>query len=118
LDCFFAEACKICAHIIMFTASNSGRQQFSNLIRLSIAALVGLLATGEAMAGGTWVPLTTAPPIGVNHAMVLTDGTILADNGDGGCCRLTPDIHGSYRNGTWTRLASMHDGVYFLPHKC
>jgi hypothetical protein len=98
----------------MFTASNSGRQQFSNLIRLSIAALVGLLATGEAMAGGTWVPLTTAPPIGVNHAMVLTDGTILADNGDGGCCRLTPDIHGSYRNGIWTRLASMHDGRLFF----
>ena len=98
----------------MFTASNSGRQQFSNSIRLSITALVWLLATGETMAGGTWVPLTTAPPIGVNHAMVLTDGTILADNGDGGCCRLTPDIHGSYRNGTWTRLASMHDGRLFF----
>jgi len=98
----------------MFTASNFRRQQFSNLIRLSFAVLAGVLAAGESRAGGTWAALTTAPPIGVNHAMVLSDGTIFADNGDGGCCRLTPDIHGSYHNGTWTRLASMHDGRLFF----
>lgn len=46
--------------------------------------------------------------------MVLSDGTILTDNGSGNCCRLTPDIHGSYINGTWTRLASMnYDRMFF-----
>lgn len=95
------------------TPGRAGKRPSSS-ISLLVAALAWLLAAGESMAGGTWAPLTTAPPIGVNHALVLSDGTILADNGDGGCCRLTPDIHGSYRNGTWTRLASMHDSRMFF----
>jgi hypothetical protein len=32
-----------------------------------------------------------------------------AGNGTNGWYRLTPDSHGSYINGTWTTLASMHD---------
>ena len=58
--------------------------------------------------------MSSAPPIGVNHAMVLSDGTILTDNGNGDCCRLTPDIHGGYIHGTWTRAASMHDSRLFF----
>ena len=72
------------------------------------------LAQCESKAAGTWTALASAPPIGVNHAMVLSDGSILTDNGDGNCCRLTPDSHGSYRNGTWTRLASMNYSRMFF----
>ena len=73
-----------------------------------------LLAQCESKAAGTWAALASAPPTGVNHAMVLSDGTILTDNGSGNCCRLTPDIHGSYLNGTWTQVASMNNSRLFF----
>src|ERR1035441_1227818 len=56
-----------------------------------LASLMLLLAQGESRAAGTWSSLASAPLTGVNHAMVLSDGTILTDNGSGNCCRLTPD---------------------------
>ena len=79
-----------------------------------LASLLLLLAQCESRAAGTWSSLASAPPTGVNHAMVLSDGTILTDNGSGNCCRLTPDIHGSYINGTWTQLASMNNSRLFF----
>lgn len=63
---------------------------------------------------GTWTSLTTAPPIGVNEALVLSDGSILTDNGSGQCARLTPDSNGSYINGTWTVLSSMNFSRLFF----
>jgi hypothetical protein len=46
--------------------------------------------------------------------LLLSDGTVLAANGENQWCRLTPDIHGSYINGTWTVAAPMHDTrLYF-----
>lgn len=68
----------------------------------------------ECAAAGTWAPLGSAPPLGVNHAMVLSDGTIYTDNGGGQCCRLTPDIHGNYRNGAWTHLSTMNNSRLFF----
>ena len=45
--------------------------------------------------------------------LLLPDGTVMAaaQPSDAGIewYRLTPDIHGSYVNGTWTTLAPMHD---------
>jgi hypothetical protein len=58
--------------------------------------------------------LANAPPLGVNHAMVLSDGTIYTDNGSGQCLRLTADIHGSYQNGTWTHLSTMNNSRLFF----
>lgn len=65
-------------------------------------------------AAGTWTALTAAPPVSVNEALVLSDGSILTDNGSGQCARLTPDIHGSYINGTWTQLSSMNFSRLFF----
>jgi hypothetical protein len=55
------------------------------------------------------------PSEGVAALMLLTDGTVLAQgaaDSTGGVSntwyRLTPDSTGSYANGTWTQLASMH----------
>jgi len=79
-----------------------------------ILFLCWLLGSSAAEAGGTWTPLASAPPIGVNHAMLLSDGTVLTDNGNGDCCRLTPDIHGGYIHGTWTRFASMNYSRLFF----
>lgn len=63
---------------------------------------------------GTWTALNSSPPVTVNEALVLSDGTILTDNGSGQCARLTPDIHGSYVNGTWTQLSSMNYSRLFF----
>ena len=42
--------------------------------------------------------------------LLLTDGTVMCQNsGNTTWYLLTPDIHGSYLNGTWSTLAPMHD---------
>lgn len=67
-----------------------------------------------AEAGGTWSPLANKPPTSVNSSLLLSDGTVLTYDGNGNCCKLTPDIHGSYINGTWTKLAVMNDTRLFF----
>ena len=63
---------------------------------------------------GIWTALATAPPVGVNNCLLLSDGTVLGMNGAGQCVKLTPDIHGSYIKGTWTVLATMNDSRLFF----
>lgn len=41
--------------------------------------------------------------------LLLPDGTVMGADGGNRWCRLTPDIHGSYINGTWSTLAPMID---------
>ncbi|HZI32803.1 MAG TPA: kelch repeat-containing protein, partial [Candidatus Binatia bacterium] len=101
---------KICFRVFDRVHNRHVRPGFSGIFVLLMLSL----AQCESRAAGTWAALASAPPTGVNHAMVLSDGTILTDNGNGDCCRLTPDIHGSYRNGTWTRLASMNNSRMFF----
>jgi hypothetical protein len=68
------------------------------------------------MATGTWSSLAHAiPSEGIENMILLSDGTVMAHGADnsGGYVgqtwyRLTPDSTGSYKNGTWTTLASMH----------
>ena len=62
--------------------------------------------------GGTWTQLNNSAPGNVALMLLLPDGTVMAavlpNNGIGKAWfKLTPDIHGSYVNGTWTTLASM-----------
>ena len=66
------------------------------------------------MAEGTWTPLTTAPPVGVNNCLLLSDGTVLVMNGGGQCAKLTPNINGSYINGSWTTLETMNSARLFF----
>lgn len=80
----------------------------------SILAALSLFLAAHELSAGTWASLANSPPTGVNHAMVLSDGTIFTDNGNGNCCRLTPDIHGSYQSGTWTRLSPMNNSRLFF----
>lgn len=59
--------------------------------------------------GGTWTALANYAPGGIGTMLLLTDGTVMAQNGSGNAwCRLTPDIHGSYVNGTWSTLTPMN----------
>ena len=58
-----------------------------------------------------WQPLKNQPTFGgVGAILLLTDGTVLAHREPLDAekwYRLTPDIHGSYVNGTWSKIASL-----------
>ncbi len=60
------------------------------------------------MTSGTWTALKNQPPFGPGSVFLLTDGTVLAqDGGAADWWKLTPDNTGSYINGTWSQAASM-----------
>ena len=64
---------------------------------------------------GTWSPLTNQPTFGVGTMLLLTDGTVMCQNsGTPHWWKLTPNITGSYVNGTWSALADGPNGpLYF-----
>jgi hypothetical protein len=60
--------------------------------------------------GGSWAEVTAAPGTvsGFCNPLLLTDGTVLVHDCDlPDWWKLTPDITGSYANGTWTQVASL-----------
>ena len=59
-----------------------------------------------------WQPLTNQPSFPAGAALLLTDGTVMvhhedANDGYTDWYKLTPDISGSYINGTWSQMASL-----------
>lgn len=79
--------------------------------------LVSRLA-GIAVLACLWAPLVSAqswtpvakpyPGAGAGAAFLLTDGTVMVhqeQTSNDAWYKLTPDIHGSYANGTWSQLA-------------
>lgn len=59
--------------------------------------------------GGTWEVVTNlAPATGICNPLLLTDGTVIvASCNTPDWYQLTPDINGSYVNGTWSQIASL-----------
>jgi hypothetical protein len=72
---------------------------------LSVSAMVcGMSLPALAQ---TTKPLKHGPPNGAGIVFQLTDGTVLTQaNNDSDWYKLTPDINGSYQNGTWSKMAS------------
>jgi len=69
-----------------------------------------LLMPSHVLAVGTWLPLTDPAPASIDLLILLSDGTVMAHAFFAtNWYRLTPDSHGSYPNGAWTTIASMHD---------
>src|SRR5215469_837144 len=64
---------------------------------------------------GTWQPLVNQPNFNAETMLLLTDGTVMCHEGNANgdftnrWHRLTPDITGSYINGTWSSIQSMAD---------
>jgi Concanavalin A-like lectin/glucanases superfamily/Kelch motif len=83
-----------------------------------ILAVCGLLVPWMASAG-TWTPLSHTAPSSILTMLLLSDGSVMAEQGQAtgitaNWYRLQPDSHGSYANGTWSTLAPMHDSrLYF-----
>jgi len=85
---------------------------------MALAAAALLMGAGVASAQ-TWQPLNNQPGFVAGATLLLTDGTVLVhDEGTDfqAWYKLTPDLNGSYVNGTWSRLASLPAGyapLYF-----
>ena len=68
--------------------------------------------------GGTWQTVKTVAPGYLSNPLLLTDGTVIAENTDAPqWYKLTPDSKGSYVNGTWSKIASLPviNGVQYAP---
>ena len=87
------------------------KRRTHGLLKSSCAFAVAAIAlSSQAAQAGTWTQVANNAPGGVNLMELLTDGTVIAQNGgNAGWYKLTPDIHGSYVNGAWSSIASMHD---------
>jgi uncharacterized repeat protein (TIGR03803 family) len=78
---------------------------------MKLLIVIALLAASgwRAEASGTWTPLVNPAPDTIAQMLLLTDGTVITNSGSSTkWWRLTPDIHGSYVNGTWSLLSSMN----------
>ena len=75
--------------------------------------------------GSQWTPLTNQlcttgnPCFPAGVTMLLTDGTVIVheeqDGGEQNWYKLTPDIFGSYVNGTWSQLSSIPAALNYAP---
>jgi len=75
--------------------------------------LLALFAGSGIANSQEWVPLKHQPSISAGTAILRTDGRVMvqdAGEGERDWWLLTPDINGSYRNGTWSELALMPSG--------
>ncbi len=85
----------------------------------SAAALFLLFAAAVFASAQTWVPLKNQPNthLKLGNPLLLTDGTVIAHQYCGSAWyKLTPNLSGSYLNGTWKQIASLPAGyapVYF-----
>ncbi len=77
-----------------------------------VVALAALAFAATAVANAqTIANLKNPAPDGVIVSMLLTDGRVLAQGyGSSDWWTLTPDITGSYVNGTWEQVASLPSG--------
>jgi hypothetical protein len=65
-----------------------------------------------------WTRTTNNPPVNLGTILLLTDGTVIAHEENDqnnnvatlAWYKLTPDINGSYINGTWSQIASLPTG--------
>ena len=81
-------------------------------LRMLGFAVFLLLSARSIASAQSWQPLTNQPSFTAGTALLLTDGTVMvhhegANNGYSEWYKLTPDINGSYVNGTWSQLASL-----------
>ncbi len=77
--------------------------------RQALACTMEFLERRELLSA-SWTPLTNAAPGGIHTMMLLANGTVMGQlGGDVGWAVLTPNASGSYINGTWSTIASMHD---------
>jgi hypothetical protein len=75
------------------------------------AASATLGPTPQSDPASPWQPLTKQLDFSVSNPLLLTDGTVLVHRtSTPDWWRLSPDVNGSYSNGTWSQIASLPSG--------
>ena len=95
------------AHVAVFSGVFWQTQQGQIVDEISVSS-----------AGGTWTKITNQfPGSKSDTALLLTDGSVLVQDGYSrrNWYKLTPDIYGSYINGTWTQVASIPASWNYAP---
>ena len=83
--------------------------------KLFLVIVTLLLTACNISLAQTLTTLKHQPPDGAGVPFLLTDGTVLVQGNIGNdWWKLTPDINGSYVNGTWTQMASLAAGIRAL----
>ena len=83
-------------------------------IGLTLVAL-GPMVPWRVVAVGHWTKLRNSPAGTVNLMLLLSDGTILGLDSNGGhSYRFTPDVHGSYIQGKWVTGATPQQPSLFF----
>ena len=94
----------------------------SNNIFIKISFILSVFFIQQIKAQGSWTPISTLANDSCGGVMILlSNGCVIAKAYTGGADsigsvwnKLTPDIHGSYANGAWTTIDTMHDSrLYF-----
>ena len=81
------------------------------VLRAFTVICVVLLAGLGVVSAQSWTPLNNQPNISASNPLLLSDGRVMVlDSGAQDWWALTPDINGSYQNGTWSQLASLPAG--------
>lgn len=81
-------------------------------LRMPALAMLVVCFLGAVAPAQSWQPLNHQPSLPMGAALLLTDGTVIVHHEDANdgyidWYKLTPDINGSYVNGTWSQLASL-----------
>ncbi len=78
---------------------------------LLVVLIAAIFSFGCNVEAQSWKPLLHQPGFSASNAYILTDGRVMVqDTGKGDWWALTPDTFGSYRNGNWSKLASLPSG--------
>lgn len=91
------------------------------ILVFALVTSCGIAIAQSSFTPGQWTRVTTPPQAAFGHALLLTDGSVLAITGNyraltGRWFRLIPDSTGSYVNGTWVGagvLPSGYNPLYF-----
>jgi hypothetical protein len=75
------------------------------LARFSMLVVSMVLLSSIAAQAQSWTALQNPPRFGVSLCLLLTDGTVICQSG-GAWQKLTPNLSGSYVNGSWSRIAN------------
>lgn len=81
------------------------------LVSRLVAGIAVVVLLGAVVNAQSWTPVKSAyPGSGAGAAFLLTDGTVMVhqeQSTSDAWYKLTPDINGSYANGTWTQAAAI-----------
>ncbi len=93
-------------------SSSAKRSMPSTFVALALFVVMGWAGVARAQ----WTQLTNSPGQNLGTCMVLTDGRVMCHQFiSNAWLFLTPDINGSYVNGTWSTSATMPNGTDTTP---